>query len=235
MGNPPEIHCIAKRYAPIVHFHPKEGEFCCYPSDAEEVYAKFHENWSLFVEDRSPKELHKSTPCYYEFWEDKKLLQIRYWFWYRYNDFPGSPLGLGKHVGDWENVEVRFYDSIKPEDAIWVLSNHREARLAAISKTLPGFVREDAILDTEQINVWSALGTHANYPSPMSKPRCYARIFCDKLSDGGLVWNTQENLKLLNETNFSTFEERWGDKKAPRGLANEYNNRWRNAPNHDPI
>ncbi|MFW9788080.1 MAG: hypothetical protein ACFFE2_07195 [Candidatus Thorarchaeota archaeon] len=235
MVEPSEIQSIVKRYAPILHFHPDEGDFCCYPSDAEEVYSQFHGDWDLFVEDRRPKKLRSSTPCYYEFWENSKLTQIRYWFWYRYNDFPGAPLGLGKHVGDWECVEVRFFGSVTVEEAIWILSNHLEARLAAISSTIPGFVREDAIVDDEQLNVWSALGSHANYPSPTSKPRCYARIFCDKIADGGLIWNTQDNLRLLSETNFSTFDGRWGDKKAPRGPANEYNNRWRNAPDHNPV
>jgi len=230
-----DIHNLVKKFAPLVHFHPKEGEFCCFPSNAEEIYTSFHENWNLFVEDRSPKELLPDTPCYYEVWEDEGFTQIRYWFWYRYNDFPGAPLGLGKHVGDWENVEVRLYGSERIEEAIWVLSNHHEARLASLSRTLPDFVREDANLNNEQINVWSALGTHANYPSPLSKPRCYARIFCDKISDDGIVWNTQGTLKWMNQVNFHTFEGRWGDKKAPRGPANEYNHRWRNAPNLAPV
>jgi hypothetical protein len=235
MENSPDIHSLAKRFAPILHFHPEEGEFCCFPADAEETYELFHTNWDLFVEDRNPKELVPSTPCYYEFWEDEDFTQIRYWVWYRYNDFPGAPLSIGKHVGDWESVEVRFYVSTKREDAIWVLSNHYEARLASLSKTLQGFTREDAILDDEQINVWSALGTHANYPSHLSKPRCYARFFCDKIADGGAIWNTREYLKSMEKTNFCTFEGRWGDKKAPRAPANEHNNRWRNAPNLNPI
>ncbi|MBY8997214.1 MAG: hypothetical protein KGD60_05740 [Candidatus Thorarchaeota archaeon] len=234
MEDSSDIHNLAKRYAPILHFHPEEGEFCCFPSDAEETYNAFHTNWDLFVEDRRPKELLSATPCYYEYWEDSKLTQIRYWFWFRYNDFPGAPLSIGKHVGDWENVEIRLYGSTKLEDAVWVLSNHYEARVASYSKTLQGFSREDVILNDEHINVWSALGTHANYPSPSSKPRCYVRFFCDKIADGGAIWNTRENLKSIDKTNFCTFEGRWGDKKAPRGPANEYNNRWRNALNLDP-
>jgi hypothetical protein len=229
------MHALAIRFSPILHFHPDEGEFCCYPSDAEEIFESFNGKWDLFVEDRYPKELLHFTPCYYEFWDDDELTQIRYWFWYRYNDFPGTPLGIGKHVGDWENVEVRLFDSTEVKDAIWVLSNHHEARVASQSKTLPGFTREEVILDDEQINAWAALGTHANYSSPQSKPRCYAHFFCDKIGDGGLTWNTQRNLKLIDRTNFSTFKGRWGDKKAPRGPANEYNHRWRNAQNSSPI
>ena len=129
------IQSFARRFAPILHFHPEEGEFCCFPSDAEEVYATYHENWQQFTEDRSPTKLLPATPCYYEFWEDERLLQIRYWFWYRYNDFQGAPFNIGKHLGDWENVEVRLYESRRLEDAIWILSNHHEARLASQSKT----------------------------------------------------------------------------------------------------
>ena len=80
MGNSSSMHELAMRFAPILHFHPEEGPFCCFPSDAEETYAKFHEDWNKFVEDRSPKELVQNTPCYYEFWEDAGLTQIRYWF-----------------------------------------------------------------------------------------------------------------------------------------------------------
>lgn len=234
MRNRSSIYDLVRRFAPIVHFHPDEGQFCCFPSDAEEIYVRFFTNWDKFIEDRSPNELLPTTPCYYEYWEDEGLTQIRYWFWYRYNDFPGAPFSLGKHVGDWENVEVRLYDSTRVEDAIWTLSNHYEARLAATSKTLPGFTNEGITLSGEQIHVWSALGTHANYPSPRSKPRCYARFFCDKIADGGPVWYI-DSLKHMAETNFCAYEGRWGDKKAPRGPANEYNNRWRNAPNLDPI
>ncbi|MFX1559137.1 MAG: hypothetical protein ACFFBL_00990 [Promethearchaeota archaeon] len=235
MKIPSDVHILAQKFAPILHFHPKEGEFCCYPSDAEEVYEIFQEDWKLFVEDRQPKELLPSTPCYYEFWQDEKLTQLRYWFWYRFNDFPRTTLSFGKHVGDWENVEVRFYGKTKLENVIWMLSNHYEARLASLSWTLPNFDREDPILNGEQIHVWAALGTHANYPSPRSKPRCYFKIFCDKLADSGAIWNTQENLKPMEETNFYSFEGRWGDKRAPRSPANKYNNRWRNAPNHTPV
>ncbi|MFW9792961.1 MAG: hypothetical protein ACFFEE_01565 [Candidatus Thorarchaeota archaeon] len=228
-------HKLAELFSPFLHFHPDEGEFCCFPSDAEETYVKFHSNWDLFVEDRTPKELVPSAPCYYEFWDDGDLFQIKYWFWYRHNDFPGALLNLGNHLGDWENVEVRLYGSAELSRAIWIFSNHNEARLASLTKSLEGFNRETPILDETHINVWVALGSHANYPSPQSKPRCYARVFCDKISDGGPIWETRGVLKHLETTNFATFKGRWGDKKAPRGPANEYNNRWRNAPNLKPI
>lgn len=223
-------HKLAELFSPILHFHPKEGSFCCFPSDAEETYEKFHLNWDLFVEDRTPKDLVESAPCYYEFWDDGNFYQIRYWFWYRHNDFPGAPMNLGNHLGDWENVEVRLFGSTELSQAIWIFSNHHEARLASMTRTLKGFERETPVLDEAHINVWVALGTHANYPTPQSKPRCYARFFCDKIEDGGSIWNTGSSLKYMDDTNFVEYTGHWGDKKAPRGPANEYNNRWRNAP-----
>ena len=175
------------------------------------------------------------TPCYYEFWNDGDFFQIRYWFWYRCNEFPGAPLNRGTHLGDWENVEVRFFDSTDLSQAIWLFSNHTEARLASMTRTMEGFERENPTLNDSRINVWVALGTHANYPSPQSRPKCFARVFCDKIADGGTIWETRTSLKHMEVTNFATYKGRWGDKKAPRGPANEYNNRWRNAPDLDPI
>ncbi|MFX1483431.1 MAG: hypothetical protein ACFFCP_09600 [Promethearchaeota archaeon] len=226
---------LAEKFSPILHFHPKEGDFCCFPSDAEKTYDRFHTNWDMFAEDRTPKELDPIAPCYYEFWDDGDFFQIRYWFWYRYNDFPGAPFNLGTHKGDWENVEVRLFNSLELSTAIWLFSNHHESRLASMTRTLEGFENQTPVLDTAHINVWVALGTHANYPTPHSKPRCYARLFCDKISDNGPIWDTSPCLRYLGDTNFATFKGRWGDKKAPRGPANEYNNRWRNAPNLSPI
>ncbi len=104
-----------------------------------------------------------------------------------------------------------------------------------MTRTIEGFERETPTLNDSRINVWVALGSHANYPSPQSKPRCFARVFCDKIADGGTIWETRTSLKHLEITNFATYKGRWGDKNAPRGPANEYNNRWRNAPNLEPI
>ena len=228
------IKQIVRDYAPILHFHPDEGSFCCYPSDAEEIYARFKDNWDTFKEDKSPKIFDPTAPCYYETWVDDELIQLRYWFWYNYNDFPQAPFGLGKHLGDWEHVEVRLYDGDAITDAIWLLSNHLEARVASVALTLEKYHPERPRLDEKHIHVWAALGSHANYPSPNSKPRCYGRIICDKIRDNGETWYTTTRLKEIHETNFCQFEDRWGDEKAPRSPLNDYNNRWRNLPNLQP-
>lgn len=225
---------LVRAFAPILHFHPEEDLHCCFPSDAEKIYELYQDDWNKFLVTKTPKVLDESTPCYYEIWTDKSMTQIRYWFWYNYNDFPGTHFGLGDHLGDWEHVEVRLYKGTQVQDAIWLVSNHYSARVASVAKTIPGFDVEIPILGGTHLHVWVALGSHANYPSPQSTPRCYAKIFCDRIQDKGEIWFTEKVLKNLDETNFRDFTGRWGDEKAPRSPRNEYNNRWRNAPNHEP-
>ena len=226
---------LVKAYAPILHFHPEENTHCCFPSDAEKIFQMYQEDWSNFQVTKAPKKLDESAPCYYEIWTSKPMTQIRYWFWYNYNDFPGTHFGLGDHLGDWEHVEVRLYNGTQVQDAIWLVSNHSSARVASVTKTLPGFDVEVPILGGTHLHVWVALGSHANYPSPQSTPRCYAKIFCDRIQDRGEIWITEKVLKKLDETNFRDFVGRWGDEKAPRSPRNKYNNRWRNAPDFEPI
>ncbi len=222
-----DIQHLAREYAPILHFHPKEGEHCCFPSDAERVFERCHRDWTLFIEDKTPKSLDQSAPCYYETWVDDDLTQVRYWFWYNYNDFPGTQFGIGKHLGDWEHVELRLFSGLR---SVWLLSNHKGTRVSTSHGNLADYYSEQPILERNHIHVWVALGSHANYSSPNSNPRCYARIFCDRIAEGGSIWYTEHILKPLAETNFRAFKGRWGDKKAPRSPLHEHNNRWRNVP-----
>ncbi len=231
------IDGIVKAYAPTLHFHHREGDFCCYPSDAQEVYREFGADWSAFTRDLTPDILDPQAPCYFEAWQDDNMLQIRYWFWYRFNRFPGGVFGLGDHLGDWEHVEIRLYGHPEDGPKVWLLSNHLAARLSSFpsSVSLPGFEPEDSTFTVNRVHVWVALGSHANYPSPNSRPYCYAHVFCDQLTGGGETWDTGANLVPLHSTNFAVFTGRWGDKKAPRSPTNNYNNRWRSAPDIMPI
>ncbi|MFW9976812.1 MAG: hypothetical protein ACFFEJ_01825 [Candidatus Thorarchaeota archaeon] len=225
---------IVRDYAPILHFHPEEGEYCCFPSDAEEIYSKYFNSWDSFEKQLTPRNLDTSTPCYYEMWTSERMTQLRYWFWYNYNRFPRAPLGLGEHLGDWEHVEVRIYTENK---VIWLFSNHLVSRLLSIPEglTLPKFKAVTPMLDKMHVHAWVALGSHALYPSHDSKPYCIGGVLCDKISADGEVWKTIDNLVDLSATNFYEFQGRWGDSGAPRSPTNEYNNRWRNASNTGPI
>ncbi len=228
---------LAERYAPILHFHPDEGRWCCFPSDAEHIYSKFHNDWSSFTRDLSPKTLNSSAPCYYEVFEHDGWTQIRYWFWYNYNRFPGGHFGFGDHLGDWEHVEVRLYPELNGGVTLWLLSNHLTARLGSRpgGYVLPGLAPEPLAIEADQVHVWVALGSHANYPSPLSRPKCFLKFWCDRISDGGPVWHTETNLVSLRETNFYHFKGRWGDEKAPRSPTNGYNNPWRNSTHSQPV
>jgi len=79
------------------------------------------------------------------------------------------------------------------------------------------------------------LGSHSLYPAHDGKPYCIAGILCDKIAEKGEIWRTESSLINLSQTNFFEFQGRWGDKYAPRSPTNDYNNRWRNAPNRLPI
>ncbi|NHJ13646.1 MAG: hypothetical protein EAX95_08215 [Candidatus Thorarchaeota archaeon] len=225
-------------FAPILHFHPREGEYCCFPSDAEMVFARFGDDWSQFKKDLQPKELQQNVPCYYEVWQHQRMTQMKFWFWYNYNKFPKAPFGLGQHIGDWEHIEVRYYPlGSETPGTIWLLSNHLEAVLGSHPGhfTLPGFMPRPIILSDLHIHVWVALGSHANYLSPHGRKRAFFGFWRDDTKEGGDTWETKDNLKALHETNFHRFEGRWGNKKSPRSPRNPYNSRERNAPLHKPI
>ncbi len=233
-----DLEDFVKLFAPILHFHPKEGRYCCFPSDAEAVYEQYAADWTRFKGEMLPKELDPMTPCYYEVWESRHMIQMRFWFWYNYNRFPRSIMGKGNHIGDWEHVEVRHYllDSDTP-GTIWLLSNHLEAELVSHPEfiTIPGFTPKPSSLTDNHVHVWVALGSHANYASSSGEKRSFRWLWRDMTEKGGKVWHTKDSLKLLDSANFAHYEGRWGNEKSPRGPRNAYNNRTRNAPLAGPV
>ncbi|NHI82811.1 MAG: hypothetical protein EAX81_00720 [Candidatus Thorarchaeota archaeon] len=224
---------FVRTFAPILHFHPKEGNYCCFPSDAEAVFERHSKDWSGFGKTLQPKKLQQDTPCYYEIWDGPDMTQMKFWFWYNYNKFPKAPLGLGQHIGDWEHIEVRHYPlGSKTPGTIWLVSNHLKAILGSHPGhfILQGFMPQPVTLADLHIHVWVALGSHASYLSPDDKTRRFLGFWRDETEDGGPIWETEENLKGLGDTNFGRFEGRWGNKRSPRSPRNPYNCRERNAP-----
>jgi hypothetical protein len=227
-----------RAYAPILHFHPQEGEHCCYPSGAEEIFSRFSSDWTQFREDLTPKTFHSDAPCYYEYWQDKDMFQAKYWFWYRFNRFPKDPFGIGRHKGDWEHVEIRHYmQGSETPGTIWLLSNHLEAILVSHPGfyTLPGFTPGPISLTDNHVHVWVALGSHAIFPSPYGPKKRIALLWKDITATGGEEWHTKGSLKSIDNTSFAKYVGRWGDNRSPRGPRNPYNNRSRNAPLVKPI
>ncbi|MFX1369398.1 MAG: hypothetical protein ACFFAY_12440 [Promethearchaeota archaeon] len=225
-------------FAPILHFHPNEGSYCCFPSDAESIFEQYANDWIKFKGEMVPKELDPLTPCYYEVWHEPHMIQMKFWFWYNYNRFPRTIFGRGRHIGDWEHVEVRHYplDSETP-GTIWLLSNHLQAELVSYPGffTVPGFTQKPITLTDNHVHVWVALGSHANYASPHGKKKRFMGLWKDMTEEGGLTWHTKDSLKSLDDTNFAHYEGRWGNEKSPRSPRNPYNSRTRNAPLVRPV
>ena len=212
-----EVLALARQHAPFLVFHPEEGKFCCYPSDAVEAYTLWVSKGSDIPENlqQMPKTLDQNAPCYFQYWEGKcqtpqgkKLLQrIKYWFWYRFNRVPNSG-GIGNHLGDWEHAEVILLDK-KP--AVYILSCHE------LRRYIPP---EFAQLSNDRIKVWPGKGTHANYEShkpakPYKKVILEAFTWQDVLADGGEIWDTSKNLVAINKTPFANYRGHWWDPDSP--------------------
>jgi hypothetical protein len=84
--------------------------------------------------------------------DGKKWLQ--YWFYYYYNDF--AFLGMGRHEGDWEGVQIGLDSSNRP-DQVTFNEHERRATCAA------GAYRS---LASGAPKVYVGLGSHASYPAP---------------------------------------------------------------------
>ena len=58
--------------------------------------------------------------------EDGGRVWLQYWMWSYYN--PKHLLGLGKHEGDWEVVQIGLADAGEPEVATFSQHEGGEAR-----------------------------------------------------------------------------------------------------------
>jgi hypothetical protein len=192
---------IVRKYAPALHFHPKEGKHCCFPSSAEDAYPRARIGKT--GEYRFPKELNENAPCYYEAFHTLRGFRIKYWFWYNYNDYPSGPKFLGCHPGDWEYMEI-YFDKGKPYQ--YNFSNHNGTR----NKNL-----NEVKIINNHVQVWCGMGSHANYEAPRPLNISSVLGFSDKVADGGSVWHTENNLVNVMNTNFGKdkYVGDWGDGK----------------------
>ncbi|MEI7663375.1 MAG: hypothetical protein WCK34_14300, partial [Bacteroidota bacterium] len=126
---------------------------------------------------------------------------IRYWFWYNFNDFPQGPDVEGSHPGDWEYVQLFFYNNNTLYQVNF--SNHTGAR-----KKGPGQV----YMTDNHVHVWVGNGSHANYES-QNPPDIYCwGPWCDEVNGFGPVW-TCINLVNVYKTTFGrdNYCGDWGD------------------------
>jgi len=223
---------LARRFAPILHFHNLEQSHCCFPTNAEIDYPLIINNPNdINFQSCNPKNLATAT-TYYQIYHKSfnSLIRIKYWFWYRYNKphFSGNERiidGLGDHPGDWESIEIIIFNNIIYG---FILSCHDKEIFLQNNK---------ALLNGEKVNIWIGLGTHANYPNFNDSPRKYYEYckgwwifkYCywDKINNIGQIWDTANNIKDIYETNFAkdpnNYSKRWGDPTNP--LNREFNSK----------
>jgi hypothetical protein len=209
-----DINTVAK-FAPQLHFHPSEGNQCCYPSSAEIAYprAKIGQTG----EHRIPKNLEHYAPCYYEAFGSEDAFRIKYWFWYNYNDFPQGPDHLiffdlpGSHPGDWEYIQIFFLNGTPYQ---YNFSNHKGARMKK---------PHEVSVVNNLLQVWVGNGSHANYESPNPTNIASYYGFSDEVKDGGSVWYTGNNLVFVLNTNFGidNYLGDWGDGEKIFGPLNK--------------
>ena len=87
---------------------------------------------------------------------------LQYWFWLYYN--PKNLLGVGKHEGDWEMVQVGIGASGEPEVATYAQHDSGEAR-----RWRPGEIEVWAA-DPRRPVVYVAPLSHASYFEPYTHP-----------------------------------------------------------------
>jgi hypothetical protein len=138
-----------------------------------------------------------SAPCYVNARsapDDPAAFDLQYWFFYPFNGREGRHI---THEGDWEHVTVR-------------VTNTRELRLIAAYLSAHGQNNGGwAVPDTEaeigpilQLTpggnpiVYSALGSPASYAAAGVHKQAWPKAG-DRTSDRGPIWNTADDLVLL--------------------------------------
>ena len=156
-------------------------------------------------------------------------------FWFYFYSFNLGPFVMGQgpygnHVGDWEHSLVRFY---KGKPVIVWMSAHGGGG-AFYYKNL-----EKWVMDERHPIIFSARGTHANYPSVGQHPHDLPYDILSDFTDRGPLWNpernylgytydgkhvfpakTNSNPKHVGREweygNWLAFKGHWGDQQLPK-------------------
>ena len=158
-----------------------------------------------------------SAICYVRTLPYTDYADIQYWFFYPYNgDITPGPLNFA-HEGDFEHITVRVSYNGEMVQAFY----------AAHDKEGQWHSPKDITMNSAgRPVVYSAKSSHASYPTSGEQKR--KSIFPnDYTANGGLVWNTQQNLLRISETqpNWIKFSGMWGEigimdfTTGPRGPA----------------
>jgi len=163
------------------------------------------------------------------------IYDVHYFFFYPYNRGKNVCVGrfvkaggvgciggystFGNHVGDWENIRIRFSDETPISLNLSVHDFNNEYPLTDSSNRLGEFEHENT-----HIIVYSAQGSHGTYLKPGRF--VYKKLPNDELvdytSNGGRVWRTYENTVIIpyhpvgqypEQFAFMNFSGRWGNSK----------------------
>ena len=162
-----------------------------------------------------------NAPCYVNARSvpgDPEAFDIQFWFFYPFN---GREARHITHEADWEHVTVRVTNASEPTLIAAYFSAHGQIN--------GGWASPDECTEIDPVLrftpagnpiVYSALGSHASYPSAGSHKQMWPKAR-DRTSDGGPIWNTADDILLVeingqppkgskNQFDWLWFSGRWG-------------------------
>lgn len=128
--------------------------------------------------------------------EDRGRTWLQYWFWLYYN--PKHLLGLGKHEGDWEMIQVGLGSDGEPEVATYAQHDSGEARRWRVGEI------ELAADDPRRPVAYVAPLSHASYFEPNAHPYL---VGVDHPYEGGPA---ASELPVVPFGRWADWEGRWG-------------------------
>jgi TIR domain-containing protein len=139
---------------------------------------------------------------------------LQYWFFYYYDD--RAFLGLGKHEGDWEMIQLRVGEADVPDVATFAAGRGAQRyEWSALE------IRSDGAPV-----LYIARGSHACYP----RPGRHARLPVVADHADGLGREVRPRLEVISDQGWVRWRGRWGatrgrDAQSPRGPA--FHVQWR--------
>ena len=132
-------------------------------------------------------------------------------YWFYFYSFNLGPYVMGQgpygnHVGDWEHSLVRYY---KGKPIIVWMSAHSGGGGYYYQKL------EKYAMDPNHPIIFSARGTHANYPSVGQHPHDLPYTILSDFTDRGPLWNPSLNYLGYTYGSGLSFRGHWGDDSLP--------------------
>ena len=176
--------------------------------DVEGMYLDLEDSTSARagVPDTQPSstDSYEGAPSYYQVIRfTDGTFAIAYWFFYAYNNYCVSIL-CQNHEGDWEHIVEHFSSNSEPLSVTY--SQHEGCYVSYRWANAPRYRS-----GTHPV-VFSALGSHASYPSSGDHQICkLSGVAFDHTSSSGKRWFTWGNLVDLSGRPGYGFGGAWGE------------------------